>query len=252
MPGPNHLVINTDESKERMAMRKQLKIAERVPSYNKQLAEIGHELNNFLTVIQTNIELIDRYIAAKEYGRAECKIKDVINGLNSINRFVEGLMEPGQHKCSKTRNNVGQIVSRIIRFLKPQKKFNGIIIRSQIDNNLPDVYVNSSQIEQIILNLMSNAADAVHESGDSSGLITVKVCYNKRLGSIEISVADSGCGITNENKNRMFKERFTTKNSGHGLGLVACRGLIENHNGRFQIESEIGSGTTITVSVPIC
>lgn len=245
------MVLTANESIERIAMRKELKTAERVQVQNGHLAEIGHELNNFLTVIQSNIELIDRYIAAKEYDRAECKIKDVINGLNSVNRFVEGLMEPRHCNDSKTRHNLGQIVSNIIRFLKPQKKYNDIIIRSQIDNNLPDVYVNSSQIEQIMLNLMSNAADAVHEAGESSGLITVKVCYNKKLGRIEVSVSDSGCGISNENRNRMFKERFTTKSAGHGLGLVACRGLIKNHNGHFHIESDIGTGTTITISVPV-
>jgi len=109
---------------------------------------------------------------------------------------------------------------------------------------VPHIQVGQGDLEQLFLNLMTNARDAM----STGGVLSIKV---RNLGeSLELAISDTGCGITPELISRIQEPFFTTKPNGNGLGLSICRSIIRNVGGRMEIESRVGAGTQITVSLP--
>ena len=111
------------------------------------------------------------------------------------------------------------------------------------------VVLDPSQVERVFLNLIINAADAM----DGNGTLTLTTRHNQENKTIEIKVQDTGHGISNENMEKIFDPFFTTKETGHGvgLGLAISYGIVKEHNGTISVESELGKGTTFTVSFPL-
>jgi len=109
--------------------------------------------------------------------------------------------------------------------------------------------VDGNQIQQVILNLVNNAADALPQGGD----IFIETRLNTEAKSIEVVFEDNGIGISSEDQNRVFAPFFTTKEPGKGtgLGLSICNNVISAHNGKISLESRIGNGTRFVVSLPI-
>jgi len=119
----------------------------------------------------------------------------------------------------------------------------------ELDEQLPMVILDPSQIERVFLNLIINAADAMNGNGE----LTLSTRLNSTKTFIEISVQDTGHGISEENMEKVFDPFFTTKETGHGvgLGLAISYGIVKDHNGNISVESEEGKGTTFTVSFPL-
>ncbi|OHB93852.1 MAG: hypothetical protein A2Z58_04300 [Planctomycetes bacterium RIFCSPHIGHO2_12_42_15] len=109
--------------------------------------------------------------------------------------------------------------------------------------------VDGNQIQQVILNIVNNAVDALPQGGD----IFIETRLNMEAKSIEVVFEDNGIGISSEDQNRVFAPFFTTKEPGKGtgLGLSICNNIISAHNGKIALESRIGNGTRFVVSLPI-
>jgi two-component system NtrC family sensor kinase len=118
-----------------------------------------------------------------------------------------------------------------------------------LDEQLPMVILDPSQIERVFLNLIINAAEAM----DGNGQLTLSTRHNQTKTSIEINVQDTGHGVSEENMEKIFDPFFTTKETGHGvgLGLAISYGIVKDHNGSLSVESEEGKGTIFTVSFPL-
>ena len=114
---------------------------------------------------------------------------------------------------------------------------------------MPPLLVDGNQIQQVILNLVNNAVDALPQGGD----IFIETRLNTEAKSIEVVFEDNGIGISSEDQNRVFAPFFTTKEPGKGtgLGLSICNNVISAHNGKIVLESRIGNGTRFVVSLPI-
>jgi signal transduction histidine kinase len=117
------------------------------------------------------------------------------------------------------------------------------------DESLPMIVIDPSQIERVFMNLMINAAEAMTDGG----ALSLTTCFGLNEKYIEIEVKDSGHGISIEDMDRIFNPFFTTKDVGHGvgLGLAISYGIVKEHNGEIDVESEIGKGTTFIVSLPV-
>jgi two-component system, NtrC family, sensor kinase len=136
-----------------------------------------------------------------------------------------------------------------ISLVEKQAAFHNIKVTMDLDDQLPMVILDPSQIERVFLNLIINAADAMNGNGE----LTLSTKLNRTKACIEISVQDTGHGISEENMEKIFDPFFTTKETGHGvgLGLAISYGIIKDHNGNISVESEEGKGTTFTVSFPL-
>jgi two-component system cell cycle sensor histidine kinase/response regulator CckA len=125
---------------------------------------------------------------------------------------------------------------------------------------MPPVNVDGNQIQQVLVNLLMNADDAIGEKGGSITITTAPASFDLGKSNgllpakkyVQIQVSDTGCGIPRENLSKIFEPFFTTKGQkGNGLGLAMVWGIIEKHDGRITVESEVGKGTTFSILLPV-
>ena len=212
-------------------------------------SSISHELNNYLGLMVGGVELTQLLMGKGDAQKALANLEKLRTNLDKMERFVKGLLDYGALNPIKSWVNLNSVVSDALLFVTIQKKFNSIRVEVDCYSKLPDLEMDVDQISQLILNLLNNAADAINETGKSLGHIAVRtvLCDNE----IILSIKDDGLGIKPENKEKLFKARFTTKKDGHGFGLATCAKIVKNHNGSINIESELGIGTTFKICFPL-
>jgi len=211
-------------------------------------AEIGHELNNYLGVVVANFQLMNLRLQ-KGVTDGLDRFTDSINDhLDKISRFIKGLMDYSSlTKASFETVDINLLLGRIVDFLRPQKRFRTFDITIQTDQDRLEAEVDQGLIEQVLYNLLNNAADA---SGDSPVKKIEIATTRTTADTIRLSIKDHGKGISEENLSRLFKEKFTTKDSGHGIGLVVCKNIVDKHQGHIAVESIPGHGTEFKIDLP--
>ena len=128
-----------------------------------------------------------------------------------------------------------------------QREFRSIVIEENYSKNIPDCYCDKNQLQQVFLNIILNAGEAIPNTG------TITITTSIKQNHIVITIKDTGCGIKKENLNKIFDPFYTTKpvNKGTGLGLSISYGIIQQHGGNIECESEEGKGTTFNVFLPV-
>lgn len=194
----------------------------------------------------------------KAQGKKEKKWLDIIvHETKRCRNIVAGLLEfARQSTPEKVITQVNDIIECAIALVETKESFLNIKIVKKLDTNLPNVRVDRGQIYQVLTNLIINAGDAMNGKGTltvESRIHTVesKVTDNHRF--IEVSVTDTGCGIPEENIERLFDPFFTTKGPavGTGLGLSICFGIIKRHGGNITVSSKVKEGSTFVIHLPI-
>jgi two-component system NtrC family sensor kinase len=222
--------------------------SERLALIGQLSANVAHELNNPLQGIVTYASLALEKEPFDELSRQN--IKKIVIQANRCRDIIRGLLDfSRQKKPDKTPCNINALLKACISLVENQALFHNIQIDMDFAGDLPMVIVDPAQIERVFLNLIINAADAM-AGGGRLNLITR---FNPAEPGVEIDVRDTGHGIPAENIEKIFDPFFTTKATGHGvgLGLAISYGIIKEHNGAITVESEIGTGTTFTVSLPV-
>lgn len=212
-------------------------------------ASVAHEFNNLLTAIYgyTQLGLSTDDPQEKDHAldvarRACTRGQNITRGLLSLTRRREPRREPCQ---------LNDLVHDTITLLQPEFTRLGVIIEERLQP-LPTVQCDSGQITQVLINLLTNARDAMRDQGHGQIIVSTRVIDDQ----IELSIRDSGVGIPAEMLADIFRPFVTTKHaggardSGTGLGLAICRTIVENHGGMIQAESEVGRGTTMMVRLP--
>ena len=222
--------------------------SERLAIIGQLAANVAHELNNPLQGIVAYSSLLLEKDICDEPSRQN--IEKISIQANRCREIIRGLLDfSRQKKPVKTLTNINEMLRRCVSLVENQAQFHNIEIVRNLDESLPMIVIDPSQIERVILNLIINAADAMN--GD--GVLTLSTCFGMNAKTIEIEVKDSGHGISLENMERIFNPFFTTKEIGHGvgLGLAISYGIVKEHNGEITVESEFGKGAKFTVSLPI-
>jgi PAS domain S-box-containing protein len=236
--------------------QEQIVQTEKLASLGKLAATIAHEINNPLAAVLTYIRLmiklkdrdrftperledISRYLATMESETARCG--EIVKNLLAFSR---------QSEIKIKSSSIMDIIDRALVIIAHDLEIKGIRLRKNIDPDLPKVQCDFQQIQQALLNLMYNASDAMIDGG------TLTVAANRKAGAerfLDVMVSDTGCGITEEDKEKIFDPFFTTKDKGKGvgLGLSVVYGIIARHNGTIEVESEPGKGSTFKVSLPL-
>jgi two-component system NtrC family sensor kinase len=134
-----------------------------------------------------------------------------------------------------------------MRLIRSQKEVEQITIREEFDEALPQITGDANQLQQVLLNLSLNACEAMPQGG------TLTISTSARDGKVFVKVADTGCGIRQDHLDAIFEPFFSTKPSGKGtgLGLSVSYGIIQQHGGALEVESEEGRGTTLTIVLPV-
>jgi len=223
---------------------------EKMATRGQMSAEIGHELNNYLGVVVANFQLMNLRVQKGVTDGLDRFTESITDHLDKISRFTKSLMDYSSLKqATFGKVDVNQLLQRIVEFLQPQKRFRAFDIKVNAETEILEAELDQGLIEQVLYNLLNNAADA------STGCKIKKIEISTSAGPdemIRMSIRDYGKGISEENIARLFKEKFTTKDTGHGIGLVVCKNIIDKHQGRIAVESTPEGGTSFIIDLPIC
>lgn len=222
---------------------------EKMATRGEMSAEIGHELNNFLGVVAGNLSLMEFQIQRENYDKAGQYIQGIKDNIEKMKIFTSNLMDLRQISSAKEVINFEKLITEVIDSLEPQKRFNGVKITLQpIEENIP-FEADSVHIQQVLYNLFNNAADAT--AGCDTREITAGVNLNYDTNSFTVHINDTGTGFEPENLKKAFEVKFTTKENGHGHGLLVCKRIIDNHGGKLDVDSTPGEGTSIKIEFPL-
>ncbi|MDY6879441.1 MAG: PAS domain S-box protein [Desulfatiglans sp.] len=226
--------------------QEQLLQSEKLAAMGRLTSQIAHELNNPLYGIMNTLELMKTEIAPDNRRRKilEMALSETVR-LSDMLRKMLSFSKPEEEKRQPT--DVNTILDEILMMHEKQLRENNIKISRAFAQGLGNVCASRDQLRQVFLNLVSNAKDAMPEGG------TLAVETREKEGSIHIQMTDTGTGIKKQDIGKVFETFFTTKESikGVGLGLSVCYGFIKDHGGDIRVESEYGSGTTFTITLPI-
>lgn len=212
-------------------------------------AEIGHELNNFLGVVAGNLSLLEFNVKKQKFDDVERYVSTMCETIEKMKRFTGNLMDVRLGTSSKEILMFDQTIREVIDYLRPQKRFRDVSVYvARIDEHIP-FEADSTQILQLLYNLFNNAADATLECERRE--ITVRVEKKEREQRFRFAINDTGAGFPEDVLRKAFNEKFTTKKSGHGFGLVVCRRIVDQHGGTVQVHSQAGQGATIVIEFPM-
>lgn len=243
-------------------MTQKLSEAQRQVYQSQKLAAVGqlaagvaHEINNPLTgVLSFSSFLLKR---AQDYPEFKQDLEVIVRETQRCRGIVKGLLDfSRQSPPEKHESDINEIVERAIRIVQIQLDAHRVELKRNLCAGLPKVHADANQIQQVLVNLLLNANDAIGEGGGTIGLATnIKMngdTIQAQAKEIEIRVSDTGCGISAANLQKIFDPFFSTKGpKGTGLGLAVAWGIVEKHNGSIEVESEVGKGTTFRIRLPI-
>jgi len=241
------LIVERREAEvERIRLQDQLRHADRLATLGQLAAGVAHEINEPLGSVLGFAQLLK-----KNPGLSKQALKDISKIETAslhAREIVKKLMLFGrQMPPQKTNINLNMLIEEGLYFLRSRCKKSGIKIDLQLDRDLPEISADQSQIYQVLVNLVVNAMQAMPNGGN----LTIKT----KLGETFVSmiVKDSGFGMDDETKKKIFMPFFTTKDIGEGtgIGLSVVHGIITSHGGKIKVESEINKGSTFEVRLPI-
>jgi signal transduction histidine kinase len=242
----NQMVKQLRESREEIERlhRTQMSRAEHFATLGEVATGLAHEIRNPLAGIAGVIEIIGRDLPSSSPARAV--VKDVRQEIARINHIVTDLLQTARPHPPKVRkSDLNTTVEHAVMLGRQQAMGKGIEIALRKDPSLPEVEHDSDQIHQVLLNLLLNAQQAIDSKGK------VEVIVERKGSSAVIEVTDNGRGIAPEQLPNIFRPFYTTKGDGTGLGLSLARRIVEDHQGRIDVTSAVGKGTTFAVVLPL-
>lgn len=209
-------------------------------------ATIVHETRNFLTTIKGNSQLIELYVEDEKIRNYARKINTNTNEVNKIISDFLNLSKPRETELEEFAFN--DIVTSMENILKTS--FSMKKVELILDLNYDERYIlcDETHIRQVILNICKNAAEAME--GVLNPVLHISTGIDEERKEVFINISDNGIGIDEETIKKIGTPFFTTKKVGTGLGLSACYQIIKEHNGRIDIKSDLGEGTTFTIIIP--
>lgn len=232
---------------ERLALERETRRDETLTALGAIAAGVAHELNNPLAVVLSRIELMTAgNNALPPQVRQDLEV--IHRNAQRASRIASELLSSArQHPRERRPLNLNDLVESALPLFREQARREGIIITTFLDSAIGLVSADRTALEQVLLNLLLNARDVLKNGGN----ITVRTGRSAQPGHIELSVSDSGPGIPADLVPRVFDVFYTTKDSGTGLGLWLCRRIALEHQGRIDVESQVGIGTTFTLTLPV-
>jgi len=217
-------------------------------------AGIAHEINNPLTAVLSYSSLL---LEKAQEEKEKKWLNIIVDETKRCRNIVAGLLEfARQSTPEKITTQVNDIVNRAISLVENKESFHNINIIKKLDQNLPKVRVDRGQIYQVLTNLIINAGDAMEGKGTltvQSQPFTIESKIADDHHFVEVSITDTGCGIPEQNMERLFDPFFTTKGPtvGTGLGLSICFGIIKRHGGNITVHSVVEEGSTFIIHLPV-
>jgi two-component system NtrC family sensor kinase len=225
----------------------QLIQSEKLASVGQLAAGVAHEINNPLGTILLFSDIMYKELPSDDSRRDDLQM--IIGESKRCKTIVSDLLNfARQNEVLAQRTDVNALLTQTIEEIKIQPIFEEIQVIPQLEPILPNIQADPAQLKEVFINIMTNAAEAMPEGGPLT--VTTQPTADEM---IKITFQDTGCGIPEENLSKIFTPFFTTKpiGKGTGLGLAIVYGIIKMHRGQIYVESEVGAGSTFTITLPI-
>lgn len=237
---------------ENIALKKQIREAAAMISLGELVSTTTHEFNNILMTVINYAKMGMRHNDAPTRDNAFDKILNAGNRAAKITSSVLGMARNRSPKPEST--DLVQLTEDALYLLEREMNKYRISVVKEFEENVPEILACGNQIQQVLLNLLINARQAMKEGGN----LIIKIQSDPKNHTVDLMVRDFGSGIPSEILPHIFDPFFSTKKGpdesgkgGTGLGLSMCREIIEEHHGRIQVKSSVGKGTLFTIKLPV-
>lgn len=218
--------------------------AKNLASLGELSAGMAHEIRNPLTSIKGYAQYIKSELTDKPELTSD--ISTIIHEVDRLNGIIDRFLVFARPNYPELQpEDINSLLSRLLNLYKREIPGN-IHVLTDFEN-LPTVLIDSDQIEQVILNMLLNAVQAMPDGGE----LSIRTRYLKQFELAEILISDMGLGISPQNYDKIFEPFFTTKNKGTGLGLSICSRIVENHKGFIEVSSTPGEKTEFIIRLPV-
>ncbi|MGD8387438.1 MAG: ATP-binding protein [Desulfobacteraceae bacterium] len=252
---------NMDLEKDRLG--EQLIRATRLAELGEMAAGFAHEINNPLQIMKSEQALIDTLLEElREKGELKetDELTEIVDSMNQISlqigrcsKITQAILKFGrQSEPVKKNMNLRTFIPEVADMVEKKASVNGIAVEKDVAEDLPDVFGDPAQLQQVLLNLFNNAMDAVSAKHGNQGGHLFIGAKGTENGRVALTVRDNGVGIRPEDRDKIFRPFFTTKpvGKGTGLGLSVCYGIINAMGGSMEVSSAQGEGTEFTILLP--
>jgi two-component system, cell cycle sensor histidine kinase and response regulator CckA len=242
-------IVYAAEITKEVQLRRQMAHLEKMATIGRLVSGVAHELNNPLAGILGYSQVVSRC----ELDPSMRRMVDVIlSQAERARKIVQNFLSLGaKTEPKRVAFDLNDVIRNVIQLREYPESVDNIAVKTEFAENLPYAHGDPHQMEQVILNLVVNAEDAIGDANRRPGSIHIKTSVEG--GRIQITVADNGAGIYARDMGRIFDAFFTTKekNRGTGLGLNICAEIVKDHGGELYVWSTYGAGSTFTLELPI-
>jgi signal transduction histidine kinase len=237
----------------------QMQRAAKLASLGEIISGIAHEIKNPLAGISCAVQVFQSEVSDDDNRKAITK--EILDQINRLDRTVKGLLNFARPKPPRfAPARVMDVLDKAMFFIYPEAKKHNVVARTESEDDIPDIMMDADQIEQVFLNLMINAVQAMPSGGELK--VSVSLLNKDEFDSdssvqsniekiVSVEFQDTGDGIEQENVRTIFDPFFTKKAKGTGLGLSISRRIVQEHGGDISVISEVGKGSTFTVYLPV-
>ena len=235
-----------ESNRELNAAQAQVVRSERLSSIGMLAAGVAHELNSPLSGILTFAHLLMKKFPPGSQEREDLEL--IVSETNRCARIIRQLLDFSRKRTAERKlRAVHPIIDQAVSLVENQALYHNIQVQRDF-GDLPDIMIDDAQFQQVVLNMLINAGEAMPDGG----VLTIRTRLVPTEGNVRIIFNDTGCGIPPEAMARIFDPFYTSKEvgKGTGLGLAVSHGIIEQHRGTIQVESAVDEGTTFTITLP--
>jgi PAS domain S-box-containing protein len=238
---------------EKKEIETRMRRMDKLASLGQLASGIAHEIKNPLAGIGSAIQVLSSSIQLDDSQKVV--VKEILNQVNRLDGTIKNLLgfaKPGQPKLMAT--DLREIIEAVMFLVSPRVKKHNIQIHLDLQKDLPRMMIDPQQVQQALLNVVLNAVEAMASGGtlsiSSKEIVAPGPSKKEKKPYVSLIISDTGTGVSEEVMAQIFNPFYTTKPAGTGLGLSITQRIIEQHNGRIDIKSESGKGTTFTIELP--
>lgn len=236
---------------EHYAMTDKLVQADKLVLLGQLSAGVSHEIRNPLAAVNLNLQLLSRKIPedSAEYPF----VQTALQGVERISKIVEVSLNFSRPAIPDVKEmNINSIIPQTLDLVASSIRKKDIKVNIKLAEDLPNVAIDAKQVQQVLINLITNASDAIKDKGniDINTYLENSAKYN-RGEYVVVAISDTGCGISPEELSKVFNPFFTRKAEGTGLGLPITQRILHQHNGIIDVQSKVNEGTTFYVKFPV-
>jgi len=211
---------------------------------------LAHEIKNPLSTLSLQLEILEEEFAGSDDAGARrtlAKVRALMEEVDRLKDILDDFLQYARpHQLEPQVTNLNRLVDEVVDFVRPDALRQGVRILQLLDETIPPFALDPNKIKQTLLNIILNAQEAMPDGGE------IMIRSNLRGKTACLSITDTGCGIPEEDLDKVFRVYYSSgKPGGSGLGLATAKRIIEDHGGEIKVRSEVGKGTEFTIILPL-